>query len=222
MLLRQPRHGVQRFSPKLVGCDRPQFLLRQLQGQIQLAGVAGVHDGAVGRSVRRDGVIAHQQPGDFLDRPLRGRQPDADYRLLGQGAEALHRQRQVRAALVVGHGVNFVQDQGVDAPQPAPPAGRGEQDVQRFGGGDEDMRRMFRHFLPRRRAGVAGADANADFRPGGGAFGCAGRGGFSEPSHSLAFRRISAAGGIGSRIYPAMAVYADIIRAGIIRSHIIQ
>ena len=161
--LDQLGYGIQRFAPKLMGCDGAKFLLRQLQCQVNLAGVSGVHDGAVGCSIGGDVLVAYQQPGYLLDGPLRGRQPDTHHRLLRQGAEPLHRQRQVRAALVVGHGVNLVEDQRVDAFQPAPSAAGGEQDVQRFGGGDEDVRRLLRHLLALCLRRIPGAQPDADF-----------------------------------------------------------
>ena len=66
------------------------------------------------------------------------------------------------AALVVGHGVDLVQDQRMDVLQPSPSALRGQQDVQRLGGGDEDVRRPLGQLLPFRGRGVAGAHRRGD------------------------------------------------------------
>ena len=147
VLLYQSSHRVQGFSPELVGRDWAQFLFWQAQGEVDFAGVARIHDGAVRTAVGGDAVIPNQEPRDLLDGLLGGRQADANHRLLGKSAQALHRQGKVGAAFVVGHSVDFIEDQGVDAPQSAPAAARGEQDVQRLGRGDEDVWGLFRHLL---------------------------------------------------------------------------
>ena len=80
-----------------------------------------------------------------------------------EGFEALEREGEVGAALVVGDGVDFVDDDGADAGEiGAGFAGR-EQDVERLGGGDEDVRRTLEHGDAVFGGGVAGADAGADF-----------------------------------------------------------
>ena len=83
-----------------------------------------------------------------LDRLLRRRQADALQRPAGERVEALERQRQVRAALVAGDGVDLVDDHGRGA---ARAASRlllgGEQDVERLGRRDEDVRRAPHHRL---------------------------------------------------------------------------
>ena len=51
---------------------------------------------------------------DRLDRLLRGGKADAHRRALEQRFQAFERKRQMRAALVVGDGVNFVHDHRFD------------------------------------------------------------------------------------------------------------
>ena len=62
----------------LRGGDRAELVVGQLEGQVQLPAVAGVHDRAPRRPVRvvPVGPGADQQPGDGLDRPLGGGQAD--------------------------------------------------------------------------------------------------------------------------------------------------
>ena len=122
--------GVQGLAPDFVGGDGAKFLLRQLHGQVNLPAAARVHDHAIGIAVGVNVPVAHQEPGHFRQGPLGGGQTDAGDGLVGQLAQPLHRQGQVGAALVVGHGVDLVQDQRMDVLQPPPPALRGQQDVQ--------------------------------------------------------------------------------------------
>ena len=55
-------------------------------------------------------VAADQQPGDLLDRLLRRREADALQPAAGERVEPLEREREVRAALVAGDGVDLVDD----------------------------------------------------------------------------------------------------------------
>ena len=95
------------------------------------------------------------------DRSLGGRQPDALDRLLGQRLQPLQRQRQVRAALRPGDGVDLIDDQRLDVAEGlARP--RGQHQVERLRRRDQDVGRVAQHrraFLLRR---VAGADADRD------------------------------------------------------------
>ena len=56
---------------------------------------------------------ADQQAGDRFDRPLGGRQPDAHRPVAADVFESFEGQREVRAALVAGDGVDLVDDDGV-------------------------------------------------------------------------------------------------------------
>ena len=144
----QSSDGVQGFAPDFVGGDGAKFLLRQLDGQVDLPPAAGVNYDAVRVAIGVDVPVAHQEAGHFGNRPLGCGQPDAGDRFLGKLAQPLHRQRQMRAAFVIGHRVYLVQDQRPDVFEPPPPAVRGQQYVQRFGGGDQDVRRPLGQFLP--------------------------------------------------------------------------
>ena len=87
--------------------DRLELAVGQLEREVEVALVAGVDD-------RGQRPVAHEQPGDGLDRPLRRRQPDAVRALLAQRLEPLEREREVRAALVAGDGVDLVDDDRLD------------------------------------------------------------------------------------------------------------
>ena len=165
MSLGLPGNRVQGLAPNFMGSNGAKFLLgRQFHGQFHVAPAAGVHDHAVRCTRVRSAVIrifdvfvAHHETGHFRQGALRGRKPDAGYRLFRQLAQPLYRQHQVGAPLVVGDGVDLVEDQGIDVLESPAPAVRGKQDVQGLGRGDEDVRRALGHSLPLRRRGVAGA-----------------------------------------------------------------
>ena len=66
-------------------------------------------------------------------------------------------------ALVVGHGVDFIHDNRFDVAQDGAASLGREQDVERFGRGDENMRRPHQHIPPFVHQGVAGAHTHANF-----------------------------------------------------------
>ena len=70
----------------------------------------------------------------------------------------------MRAALVAGDGMDFVDDHGVHVAQDFSALLRRQQDVQRFRGGDQDVRRALQHGAALVHEGVAGAHGGADFR----------------------------------------------------------
>ncbi len=80
----------------------------------------------------------------------------------GEVLEALQRQREVRAALVAGQGVDLVDDHRAHRSQHLPPADAGQQDGERFRGGDQDVRRLAQHLRALGRGGVAAAHQHAD------------------------------------------------------------
>jgi hypothetical protein len=125
------------------------------------------------------GFCAGQECADQLDRVLRGGEADALRRRAAagekragrepvlaadQGVQPFERERQVSAALVVGDGVDFVDDDGADVAQMFPRLARGEQKVERLRRRDQDVRRVAQHAGALDGQRVAGADAGADGR----------------------------------------------------------
>ena len=101
---------------------------------------------------------------DQLDRLLRGGKADAHGRLRRQRFEPFERERQMRAALVVGDRVNFIHDHRAHRAQNfAALCGR-EQNVERFGSGNENVRRTVKHRAAFVHQSVAGAHGGANFR----------------------------------------------------------
>ena len=162
MALHQVRHAVQDAVPLLVGGYGAKLAVGKLQGQVHLPGVSGVHHQAVGRAVGRDPTAPHQEARHLLDGALGGRQADAGHGAVGQGAEPLHRQAEVGATLVAGHGVELVQDQRPHRAEGLAAALGRQQDVEGLGGGDEHVGRTLGHLLPLGGRGVACADGHPD------------------------------------------------------------
>jgi hypothetical protein len=81
-----------------------------------------------------------------------------------EGVEAFERQGKVSTAFVVGYSMDLVDDDRANATEVFPALAGGEEDVERFGGGDEDVWRVAEHGGTLFGEGVAGADAGADLR----------------------------------------------------------
>ncbi len=88
-------------------------------------------------------------------------QADSLQRLLDQPLEPLDRDGEVRAALRPGHGVNLVEDEGLDAAQVVAGAG-GQQQIERLRGRDQDVRRLAQHRRPLLLRRVSGADGDVE------------------------------------------------------------
>ena len=110
-----------------------------------------------------DGPCARDEAPDLLHRPLRRREADALQRRRGETLEPLQREREVGAALRPGDGVHLVDDHGLDAGEHLATL-RGEQEVERLGRRDEDVRRVPQHLAPLLLRRVAGPDGDAELR----------------------------------------------------------
>jgi hypothetical protein len=102
--------------------------------------------------------------GDFFDGLLRRREADAHGRARGERFQPLQRKGEMDAALVVGHGVNFVHNHSLNITQDGAALFRREQDVERLGRGDQNMRRAPQHQAPVFHQSIAGAHGGADLR----------------------------------------------------------
>ena len=149
--------------------------------QIHRGPAAGIHDG--NRSA------ACQKTCGFFGRIDRGGQPDTlqkrfitgIIRNLGFAVIAVHRvasarfgdqvfqpfkaQCQMRTTLGTGHRMNLIDDYRVDGAENPPGLGS-EQQIERFGRGDKDVRRMGGDAPTLLSSGVAGPVGNRDFRRG--------------------------------------------------------
>ena len=113
---------------------------------------------------RGDGVTP-QELGHLGQRFDRGRESDALHTAAGQVFQTFQAERQVGAAFVAAQGVDFIDDHRFDGAQDVARLGAGEHQVERFGGGDQDVRGIFDHARAHALRGVAGAYGRTQRRP---------------------------------------------------------
>ena len=147
------------LRPHLAGHHRLERRRRQFQRQIASAHMAAVDDGAAVR-VRVAG--ADQEACRFCDRVLGGRQADPRQVSARECLQPLQRQRQMRAALVAGNRVNFIDDHRPAGGEHGPARLRSQQNVQRLRGRHDDVRRFAPHSGALRLRGIAAAHSRAD------------------------------------------------------------
>jgi hypothetical protein len=137
----------------------------ELDAEVDAGLAAGVDDrDGAGLDLVAGDLEAAEEGGDLLERALGGGQADALQRRelgISGGVEALEREGEVGAALGGDEAVDLVDDDGLDAAQELARVG-GEHQVQRFGGGDEDVGRAPLHLLALTLRGVAAAHADGE------------------------------------------------------------
>ncbi len=168
-------HGLQRI-PRRRAAEVRHRLNRHLDAQIQRLAHTRVEDPHLP-------AWAHQKTAHLLQRALCRRQPHALHPVaralvrrgvrgcLG-GARAeprllvqpLKRQRQVRPALHRRHGMDLIHDHRLNRAQHRART-RAEDQVQRLGGRDQDVRRVARHRRALGLGGVPRADTHTHLRP---------------------------------------------------------
>ena len=138
------------LQEKLVGarpqCRIPGFQeIRQRRHDldIQVFAHTGIHD----RTGPLPAVVAsaHQKSRDLLDRTEGRRTADSLHRLLYQLFQTLQADRQMHAALVVTHGVNLVDNHRPYGGQMRRHTLAAQKEIERFGGGDQNMGRLSDH-----------------------------------------------------------------------------
>ena len=112
----------------------------------------------------QDDTLSVWQPGSGNVRPVTTAAGGEAVLAADEGVESLEREHEVGAALVVGHGVDFVDDDGADAREIGARFFRGEQDEEGLRRGDEDVGRLLEHGAALGGERVAGADGGADGR----------------------------------------------------------
>ena len=137
---------------RVVGLDHR--VDRHLDLQVELLADAGVDDPA--RASRPD-----EEARDLLERLLGGRQPDP-LDIVARGvSQPFERESQVRAALGGRHRVDLVDDARLSAGEQLLRAA-GQHQVERLGGGDQDVGRLAEHRLPLALGRVAGAHGDLE------------------------------------------------------------
>src|SRR5580700_8121314 len=111
MLLDEFYQAVVNLIPHFVGRDRTELAGGNFYGEIELALVTDVYDYGIWTPV------AGEEMCNLLNRLLRRRKSNARGRPIRQGFQSLERKRQVSAALIVGDGMNFIDDDGFNIAQ---------------------------------------------------------------------------------------------------------
>ena len=146
-------NAVVDLAPHLVRRNHAERLVRHLHRQIEIPAVPRVDDRGwrLGGAALRRVAGTDEKTGDVLDRLDGRRQSDSlglrSAVLLHKIVETREAQRQVGPPLVVDEGMNLVDDEGLGRGQHPPAALGGEQDEQRLGRRDEDVRRRAHHLL---------------------------------------------------------------------------
>ncbi|MNE03981.1 hypothetical protein D3C80_965020 [compost metagenome] len=137
-------------APDISGHHRPQRYRRHFDGQVTLAGMADIDNGA-------GAPATHQKLCHPFDRALGSGQADTPQWLFAQGLQAFQGQGQMGATLVTGQGMDFVDDYRVHMGQAFTARSRAHQHVKRFGGRHQNVRGQLAHggaFLLRCIAGA--------------------------------------------------------------------
>ena len=138
MLTYELRHPVVDLLPLLVRADRGQGRGRDLHRQVQLAEGARVHEGALTSG-------PDQEASHLVERLLGGGEPDPLDRPAGERLQPFQRECQVAPTLVAHEGVDLVDDRRLRRGQHRAPALAGEEQVEGFGRGHQDVRWPARH-----------------------------------------------------------------------------
>ena len=109
-------------------------------------------------------VAAHQEARHRVDGFLRGGQTDAHQWLGAERLQALEAQGEVAAAFAGGDGVDFIDDHGARGTEHLPARIGAEQHVERFRGGDQNVRRRLAHRRALFLRGVASAHGRCDLQ----------------------------------------------------------
>ena len=144
------------LCPDLAGHHRFQWRWWKFDRQIAVSNVSGIDDRAIFRT------DSDQKLGDFADRLLRGGQSDAHEIATGKRLQTLERQRQMCAAFVRRYCVDLVDDHGACGRQHLAAGLAGQQDVQGFGRGDDDVRWTPSHLLALALRCISGAHERAN------------------------------------------------------------
>ena len=162
VLLDELRQASIDLRPRFARHDR----LQGRTGQFQLKVARALMPGVDGRDVRgrtAGRIGADQEMRDRVDWVLRGGQADALQAIAAQRREPFQREREMRAALIRRDRVDFVDDDGPRGRQHCASGLRTQENVERFRGRNEDVRRIAAHPRAFGRRRVARSDPSPDF-----------------------------------------------------------
>src|SRR4029077_2705669 len=144
------------FVPHFMRGDRTEFAGGNFNREVEDALVADLDDNGIRTAT------ASEEMGNQFDWLLGGGEADAHRRTIGESFEPFERKREVRTALIVRDGVNFVDDYGFDGFQNLAAFRGREQNIERFGCSDEDVRRTLEHFAALVHQRLPGADGGGN------------------------------------------------------------
>src|SRR5215813_9420168 len=134
VLANKLRHSFVDFVPHLVRGNRPQFAPRHFHSEIDPPLVPNLYDH------RFRAAASGKEAPNYLDGFLSRGKTDAQWRTSGERFESLQRKGQVRAPLIVGYSVDFVDDHSVHGGQDFAALTGRQQDVQRLRSGNKNVR----------------------------------------------------------------------------------
>src|SRR2546430_16749536 len=111
MLSNEFHHTVINLVPHLVGGDRTKGAARNFDREIKLPLVSNVDDLRIGTA------IAGKKVRNLFDWFLSCRQTNAHRRTMRQRFQSFQREREMSAAFIVSHGVDFIHDYSFDIAQ---------------------------------------------------------------------------------------------------------
>ncbi len=159
VLLDELGDAVEDVGHLLGGGDGFELAVGQLERQVEVALVARVDDG-------RQRTITDEQARDSFDGTLGRREPDPGRAFVADGLQPFECDGEVGAALIASDGVDLVDDDGLDGVEPLTAFRARHEEVERFGGGDYEVRRLAQHRGALRARRVTGADRDAQVRGG--------------------------------------------------------
>ena len=152
----QFRCAIVNSIPHFIAGDGTELVVGNFHCKFHIAAMADIYDASV----------FTQKPGDLFDRFHRSGKADAlrpgTARGRHQCVETREGQRQVRAALIAGDGVNLIHDDGSRGAQHVARLLGGEQNEQRLGRSYQHVRPLFAHTLPLPCGRIAGAERRAN------------------------------------------------------------
>ncbi len=139
------REAVVHLRPHLVRHHRFERRFGHFDREIARAHVAAVDDRATRAAVAVDVLRSDEEACDIFDRLLCGGQADPRELPTGQRLEAFERKREVRAALRACDGMDLVDDHRAGCREHLATRLRAEQNVERLGRRDDDVRWTLAH-----------------------------------------------------------------------------
>ncbi len=165
VLFHVPGDPVEDVTHLLPGGHRFEILTRQLDGEIEVPPMAHVHHLAPGAAIGVATTLpcSHEEPGQSFDGALGGRESDPGRAPGTQFIQTFETEREMRSALVPGHGMDFIDDYRTYAGQHGAAALGGQEQVKGFRSRDQNLGRVFEHGDPGRSGRVAASQPDAQF-----------------------------------------------------------